>query len=169
MTDERAPIANIDPVTGQLLDVSFEELAAPLHSSAQELLAYWKTCRARGDFVMGRDVPARAIARLTKNFVVFESSRSPGDFRFRLVGSVLQDRFGRDVSGLLISEVYDSATAHSFQLSLDKVIGTQMPVFQVVRVKGVLGDVRWPETILLPMKSPDKCDDWILCGLFYYR
>ena len=150
MTNDPTPIANVDPVTGQRLDVSFEELAAPLHPGAQELLAYWKACRAHGDFVMGRDVPARTLARLTKNFVVLETQPSLGDFRFRLVGSVLRERFGRDVSGLLISEVYDNATTQRFLSSLNKVIRMQRPVFQVVRVRGAVGDVRPAGNCLAP-------------------
>ena len=74
--------------------------------SAKELFAYWSDCRRAGDFVMGSDVPARAITRLTKNLSVTEPVGSGEDFRFRLVGSVLNHRLGRDITGMLVSEVY---------------------------------------------------------------
>jgi hypothetical protein len=166
--DNLPPIANTDPITGQRLFVSFEEHAAPLHPGAQQLLAYWNACQVDGGFVMGRDVPTRSIASLTKNLIVLEPVQDQTDFRFRLVGQALRDRFGRDVAGLLISEVYDEPTTQSFQSALRKVVDTQRPVFQVVHVTGALGDVRKPETVLLPMKAADELTSWILCGLFYH-
>ncbi len=136
--DDRPPIANIYPITGQRLAIAFDELVSPLHPSAQELLAPWKACKTNGDFVMGRDVPAKSIASLTKNLVVLEPVDGAAEFRFRLVGSVLRNRFGREVSGLTISEVYDAPTTQSFQTSLRKVLQTQLPVFQTVHVTAPL-------------------------------
>lgn len=167
MNNKLPPIANVDPITGQRLVVSFVEQPACTHPSAEELLAYWKACKSRGDFVMGRDVPARPIAALMKHLNVVEPTDDGANFRFRLVGSILQQRFAHNVSGLSLSEVYDEDAAKTLEAFLRKAIFTQAPVFLMVKVKGLLGDVFRPQTILLPMKAPDERTSWVLCGLFY--
>jgi hypothetical protein len=166
MTSEALPIANVDPVTGQSLVISLVEQAEPSHPGAQHLLAYWLECKAKGDFVMGRDVPARRIAALTKHLVVFEPATS-SDFRYRLVGSILWERFGRNITGLSVSEVYDAQMAKSLNTLLSKAIELQMPVCLRVNVTGTLGDVFRPEAILLPIKASNGTSHWILMGLFY--
>jgi hypothetical protein len=165
MTAESPPIANVDPVTGQSLVITLVEQPEPSHPGAQELLAYWMSCRAKGDFVIGRDVPARCIAALTKHLVVFEPIA--GDFRYRLVGSILWERFGRNIMGLSVSEVYDAQMAKSLNAFLSKAIDLQLPVCLRVNVTGALGDVFRPEAILLPIKASNGTTHWILKGLFY--
>jgi hypothetical protein len=161
------PIVNTDPVTGQSLEMTVSEMDAPTHERAKEFFAYWNDCVSKGDFVMGRDVPARAITRLTKNLNVLEPLDAGEDFRFRLVGSELNHRIGRDITGMRVSEVYPELVVKGFLASLKKVAaGT--PVFQNVRVVGLLGEVRRPEVVMVPMKSPDLTATWILHGVFYW-
>jgi len=161
-------IVNTDPVTGQSLEMTVREIEAPIHESAKEFFAYWSACSGAGDFVMGRDVPSRAISRLTKHLNVTEPVGSGEDFRFRLVGSELNHRIGRDITGMLISEVYPEPVAKSLLASLNKVLATNTPVFQAVRVSGLTGEVRRPEVVMVPMKSPDLTATWVLHGVFYW-
>jgi hypothetical protein len=167
LNDKKPPVTSTDPITGQSLRLAFEERAAPSHADAQALLDYWNVCRQNGDFVMGRDIPARAVARLTKNLFVLEPIEAGRNFRFRLVGTVLLNRFGRDVTGAAVSEVYDAAATKDLVASLNKVLASAAPVFLDVRVHGVLGEIRYPETVLLPMTSPDGHAAWVLGGVFY--
>jgi len=167
MSAKERSIVNTDPVTGQSLVMTVEEMQEPTHEGAMAIFAYWQECCSRGDFVMGRDVPSRAITRLTKNLNVLEPMDGGQDFRFRLVGSELNHRIGRDISGMCVSEVYPEIVVKGFLSSLKKVAaGT--PVFQNVRVVGALGDVRRPEVVMVPMKSPDRTAIWILHCVFYW-
>jgi hypothetical protein len=165
---EEPRIVNTDPVTGQSLEMTVSEMDAPTHEGAKELFAYWSDCCRTGDFVMGQHVPARAITRLMKNLNVMEPVGSGEDFRFRLVGSELNHRIGRDITGMLVSEVYPEVVVKGFLSSLNKVVTTGVPVFQAVRVTGHLGDVRRPEVVMVPMKSPDRTQTWILHCVFYW-
>lgn len=166
MSAKDSSIVNTDPVTGQTVEMTVSEIEAPTHEGAKELFAYWQS-RA-GDFVMGRDVPSRAITRLTKNLNVLEPIGSGEDFRFRLVGSELNHRIGRDISGMRVSEVYPEAVVKAFIGSLNKVIKDSTPVFQNVRVVGALGEVRRPEVVMVPIKSSDRTATWVLHGVFYW-
>src|SRR5690348_10948974 len=115
-------VTDHDPITGQKTDVVFTEIESPTHEQARELLAYWQERMEKGGFVMGRDIPSRQIAHLMKNLIVREPVEGGRDFRYRLVGTVLMERLGRDVTGLLISDVYAPASARAFIASLKKAI-----------------------------------------------
>lgn len=166
MDQNRPPVVSKDPITGQDIEISFVERSEPGHEGARQLLDYWRACRARGDFVMGSEVPAAAIARFMKNLIVLAPDNT--SFRLRLVGNVLNERLGRDVSDMLVSEIYAEPAARAFEAALNETIVTDAPVFRTVRVRGLLDDVRRPEVILLPMRSPDRAASWVLAGVFYH-
>jgi hypothetical protein len=163
------PVTRTDPITGQELRIDFEGIDALSHADALALLAHWRSCRETGAFVMGRHVPARAIARLTKHLVVLEPAPGLADFTYRLAGAVLLQRLGRDVTGLSISDVFEREPARSLITAARNVIETDAPVFQRIHVRGVLDDVRKPELVLLPMSAPDAKATWVLIGVFYHE
>lgn len=171
MTEERkipaGRVTDHDPITGQKTDVVFTPIESPTHEQARELLAYWQACMAKGGFVMGRDIPSRQIAHLMKHLIVREPVEGGRDFRYRLVGTVLMERLGRDVTGLLISDVYAPASAQSFIAALRRTIETGQPVIQRAEVHGMVDTVRSAEGVLLPMKAPDGVTNWTLNGVFY--
>ena len=160
-------VTDHDPITGQKTDVVFTEIESPTHEQAKELLAYWQERMEKGGFVMGRDIPARQIGHLMKHLVVREPVEGGRDFRNRLVGTVLMERLGGDVTGLRISEVYAAASANALIASLKKAIDTGKPVFQRAEVHGMVDTIRTAEGVLLPMKAPDGVTNWTLNGVFY--
>lgn len=169
VADNRAPITSIEPITGERVNVRFREMDGPSREGSCALIAWWRAItEEKGNFVMGRDVPARPIAKFTKHLQVFEPVDGGENFRYRVVGSVLSERIGRDVTGLLVTEVYaDEAAAHFVRI-LNKVIATGTPAVQEAQVVGRMGVARRAEGVLLPMRSPDLKEIWILTGAFYW-
>ena len=166
MTNNKTPVTRTDPITGDQLSIGFEEIEKPSHADAAALLAYWHDCRRSGGFAMVRNVPSKTIAHLMKNLVVMEPL--PGDFKYRLVGNVLIQRLGRDVTGMLISQVFDEEPAQRLIAGAQKVIDTDAPVFQRLHVRTTFAETRRPELVLLPMTSPDAKERLVLVGVFYH-
>jgi hypothetical protein len=166
MTDNKTPVTRTDPITGDELRIDIEEIEKPSHADAEALLAYWHDCRRSGGFAMVRNVPSKTIAHLMKHLVVLEPL--PGDFKYRLVGNILIQRLGRDVTGMAISEVFDPAPAQSLNAGAQKVLDTDAPVFQRLSVRTSFGETRRPELVLLPMTSPDAKERLVLVGVFYH-
>ncbi len=164
----KPPVTRTDPITGQDLSIEFEEIEKLSHADAAALLAYWQSCRQSGGFLMVRDVPSKAIARLTKHLVVLEPLPNRADFKYRLVGTVLIERLGRDVTGMSISDVFEPKPAQSLIHAARKVLDGDAPVFQRLRVRGLFAEMRRPELVLLPMGSPDATETWVLVGVFYH-
>ena len=168
MTDDKVPLTRTDPVTGQSLTIEFEEIESLSHVDAEALLAHWRHCRKSGSFVMSRDVPSKAIARLMKHLVVLEPSADRVDFKYHLTGMVLTQRLGRDVTGMLVSEVFEPKPARSLIEAARKAIDTDGPVFERIHVRGVLSEVRRPELVLLPVSLLNGPGTWVLVGVFYH-
>ena len=166
MTNSKTPVTRTDPITGDELRIELEDIEKPSHAGADELLAYWHDCRRAGGFAMVRNVPSKAIAHLMKHLVVLEPLS--GDFKYRLVGNILIQRLGRDVTGMLISEVFDAAPAKSLIAGTQKVLDTDAPVFQRLHVRTSFGETRRPELVLLPMSSADAKERLVLVGVFYH-
>jgi hypothetical protein len=166
MVESKSYGVRIDPVTGQKLYLAFEEREAPSHPHARALLDYWNEICRSGDFVMGRDVPARTISKLMKHLTVFEPT--DGDFRLRLVGDLIRQKYGYDATGMLVSEVYDPVAGQQFVSLLSNVVARGRPVVQDVRLRGVLDDIYRADLLLLPVKAPDREATWVLDGTFYW-
>jgi hypothetical protein len=76
------------------------------HPRSLQLIRLWRTFEGSGGMHMGRDIPYRITAIFLPNLVVVEPIGEWTDARIRLAGSLLMERFGRDIHGMLISELY---------------------------------------------------------------
>jgi hypothetical protein len=151
------------------LDHRFEELAEPTLFSIRQIIAYWRTCEAKGGLRMGRDIPARAIAPLLSQIMVYEPFANWEDAHVRYAGFGTAKYFGRDVTGLLYSEM--AAGDRS---------GTLMPLFTDSRRliaenryrvldHRALNDgieVSRQELVTFPIFGPDGTSRWLLGAAF---
>ncbi|MGA7676681.1 MAG: PAS domain-containing protein [Rhizomicrobium sp.] len=144
----------------------YRAVAAPSHPKAQKLLAFWKD-RAKDGVVVGRDVPSRPISDILSNIMIYEPIDGGRDYRVRLAGESIRRRFGRDVSGMLMSELFspDEFREH---------IGTARACIEsgtmaIVDSRLTNGAVEWMhlEVVVLPVTAPDRVGKWVLIGLFY--
>ena len=88
------------------LDEVHTVLPAPGLFGARLLLNDWTQKDAQGGFVVGRDVPSRTLGPVLRNLALYETLDLPADFRVRVAGTAYIRRFGRDVTGLKLSEIY---------------------------------------------------------------
>ncbi|MEI9887959.1 MAG: PAS domain-containing protein [Rhizomicrobium sp.] len=148
---------------------SYRRVDTPQHGDAAILLDYWRSCIAKaGGFVVGRDIPNRAIARLLRNIIVTEPVGGSADFHMRLAGSGIRRRFGEEIGGHLLSSLFSAADfAHHLALS-NEVLRDGRPLIVDSRTRrGAIEELHL-EVVLLPAKSPDGKHDWILVGMFYF-
>lgn len=143
---------------------------APEHPASQELLAYWRTCQANGGMRMGRDVPARAIARLLRNIAISEPVGDWDDAHIRLAGLAYAERFGRDIAGMNLRALYGE-DVHSAQALLDSgryVTATGEPRIMHTRVVAETVELMRYEVVSLPVFSPAGDKIWCLTGAFRF-
>ncbi|HEX4534045.1 MAG TPA: PAS domain-containing protein [Rhizomicrobium sp.] len=148
----------------------YTPITEAVHPSTLQLIAYWRECETRGGMMMGRDVPARAIANLLRDVTVSEPVNDWADARIRLAGFGMAEHFGRDVSGMLMSDVF-AGDPRDMKLMLDGsrwVIAQNQPgmIEHVILDKG--REILRQEMTAVPLRAPDGDARWILVGTFNF-
>ena len=157
----------LDPVNASLREVC-TPLAEPVQYGAKLLFDHWQARRDTSmGFVVGRDVPSRTLAPILRSLALYEPVDSMKDFRFRLAGTAFMRRFGRDVTGMKLSGIYDPETFEAQRLALAEVIETGSPGFSDVKVTRDNRIYLRFESLRLPVLSPDRKETWVMGGLFY--
>ena len=64
---------------------TFLPMDAPRHLHAQLLYDHWS--KRKDSFIIGRDIPSRALAPVLRNVAVLEGNRDHSDFHVRLAGT----------------------------------------------------------------------------------
>ncbi len=157
---------NLDP-TAQNLEEIRTEIPTPTQYGACLLLDQWRTREQRGGFVVGRDVPSRDLASILRNIALYEPIDGEADFRVRLAGSAYMRRFGRDITGLSLSKIYDRQNFEEKRLALIGIISSKAPVIVDVKILRNTRTVMRFEGLGLRVLSPDRRDTWVMGGLFY--
>jgi hypothetical protein len=162
MPHTRRALAAID-----LVD-HYARVDVPRHPDAVRLLDYWRSCMAKGGFVVGRDIPARPIARILRSVILHEPFADGSDTRVRLAGADVRRRFDTDLKGRTMSMMF---TPEDFKVHLKSSFevmtsGVPMVLDSCLR----RGDVEelHIEVLLLPVTARDLKSTWLLAGLFFF-
>ncbi|HWU25795.1 MAG TPA: PAS domain-containing protein [Rhizomicrobium sp.] len=144
-------------------------IGEPTQYGAKLLLEQW---RARTDtslgFVVGRDVPSRALAPILRSLAIYEPLEGMKDFRIRLAGTAFVRRFGRDVTGARLSDLYAPEAWETQCRALASVVESGSPNVGDVKItRDNRVYIRF-ESLSLPVLSPDSKDIWVMSGIFYF-
>ena len=145
-------------------------IAEPQHPSSKVLIAHWRAYEAKGGMRMGRDIPSRGIAKLLSCISICEPLGDWVDGRIRVAGSILTLRFGRDIHGLLISELYkdDPAGGQMLLGNARRAQETRQPGLLSTRVCADEHEVMRFEVVALPIFATDGITQWSLVGTFRF-
>ncbi|HEX5379748.1 MAG TPA: PAS domain-containing protein [Phenylobacterium sp.] len=108
-------------------------MAAQIGASAaaarahEELYAYWAGLR-HGPKLPGRcDIRPEDFKRLLPTVSLIDVRRDPLDFRLRLAGTGLYGVYGREITGRMLGDVYNTAASEYWRKELDKVVDDRRP------------------------------------------
>lgn len=147
-----------------------ESAHAAEHPCSLELLAYWRQCEDRGGMRMGRDLPSRAVAKLLPNIAVTEPIDGWADGHIRLAGLVYLERFGRDITGMNIRQLYagDSAGADAILAGARHCAEHHCPTVLHTQVLAESTELMRFEVLALPIFAPGNNSVWNLAGTFRF-
>jgi hypothetical protein len=143
-------------------------IAEPVHFGARLLFDVWRKQRAADGFVVGRDVPSRALASVLRNLVLYEPLDGGRDFGVRLAGSALIRRFGCDITGLKLSELFNPESFANYRAAMMDVVTKDAPIDLDVTLTAKGRTQLHFEVLGLPVLAADRSTVWVLGGLFYY-
>jgi hypothetical protein len=140
---------------------------APAHADSRRLLDFWHTHECSP--VMGRDLPARTIARLLPNVVVFDYRAMRNEFRVRLAGLGLVRRFGHDISHHFLSEIVQGEDLERLHETLMAARDVKVPQIRDVRIRGARRPLLHYEMVCLRILAADRETPLVLGGFFYFN
>jgi len=146
----------------------FALVAEPVHPGARQLLDYWRERVADGGFVVGRDIPARRVVKLLPNVTVYEPLADGSDLRVRLAGGAIRRRFGKEIKGRYMSELFSPEDFKRHHEDSREVLRSGAPAFVDSRLLRENNLEMHLEVVILPVTAPDKISPWLLIGLFYF-
>ena len=119
--------------------------------------------------VVGRDIPSRPIAGILRNLMLCEPIAEFSDFRIRHAGTAYIAHYGHDVTGKLMSDLFDpdifkhncTCAAAVIRSGQPEVLDANLSQFGISR--------RHYEVVQLPVWGPDKAAKWMLCGNFCFE
>ena len=83
----------------------------------QQLLAYWQDKRTGGPAAPMREIDPAEMRFILGYLMILEALEDGADFRYRLYGSLIAERFGRDVTGQTIRTFGDGEYIVNFFLA----------------------------------------------------
>lgn len=108
-------------------------MSAQLSASAtaarahQEMFAYWASLRRGANLPARVDLHPSSMKRLLPTVSLIDVVDQPRDYRLRLAGTGLYGVYGREITGRLIGDVYNTAASDYWRKELDKVVEERRP------------------------------------------
>lgn len=155
-----------DPLTPNQSE-TVSPIPSPKHSGARQLFGYWRDLQESGGLVVSRDLPSRHLSGILRNLAIFEPIDRSRDFRTRLAGTAFLRRFGRDITGLKLSEIFRESRFETHRDSMAEISRTRVPQSLEAKVQRGNRTLFEFEVLRLPVFAPDCCHIWILSGLFF--
>jgi len=108
-------------------------MSAQLSASAtaarahQEMFAYWASLRRGASLPARGDLHPSNMKRLLPTVSLIDVVKEPRDYRLRLAGTGLYGVYGREITGRMIGDVYNTAAFDYWRKELDKVVDERRP------------------------------------------
>lgn len=137
-------------------DPIYHPCQEPKQPDARLLLSRWREHTAKRDIIIGKDIPSRAFARHLSHLMIVEPINGEADGSVRLAGTALRLRYGTEVSGKRLSEIYSPAILPQYLSYLRDVRNTGEPL---ILEATFLRDEALPvafDKIILRASAPDR-------------
>jgi hypothetical protein len=161
-------ISNRDAADGAgaaMLEI--EESLTSKHPDLHRLLAYYQE-RRRADGLLPRAaIVPRDLVELLPSLCIAEPA-GDGDWRFRLIGTGLVDRFGREFTGRTVRAIYEQKSARTVVSIYDRVAQGRHAIMCRGRFLGLSIDYLHCESVQVPLLGADGRTVMIFGGVFFF-
>jgi len=144
-----------------------EIIASPTLKSTKELVTYREGKRPPGGLPRRDDIVAYEIPHLLSNLMIAEPIDGGADWIYRLVGTAIVARSGRDTTGMRMRQIFPPEVADVYIGDYRRGVENRAPWF--ARGYFVLPGTEHVqfESVGLPILGRDGATVWLLLGVFY--
>jgi hypothetical protein len=165
--DKRAPARPMPAKKARYLRV--KPVPSPSLEPTKQLLAYWRSKCPPGGLPRREDIVPEEIPRLLPNLLIAEPVDGGEDWVYRLIGTAIVERHGKDFTGMRVSESFPPDVADAYIADYQHGAASREPW-------AVHGNFVFPgiehirfEALGLPILGRDGVSVWLLIGLFYFN
>lgn len=117
---------------------------------------------------MGRDVPARRLTKVISGIAITEPIGDWNDGLIRHAGMVYTTRFGRDITGMAIRDIYrdDPEGGEALLEGAKLCIAERCTLTLRTRVLDRSNELMRFEVLVLPIWAPDGETMWAMAGTY---
>jgi hypothetical protein len=144
-------------------------LAAPTHRAAKALLTYWQSKAPVEGVPRRQDIEPAEIVPLLPNLMIIEPVAEGSDWKYRLVGTAVAQRYGFDWTGQRLTELLDAATAPSVIQFYNDLAAARTAAFVTGRAQAEGREHIVYECAALPILGSDGASVWVLLGVFFHN
>ncbi len=134
--------------------MSVDQVLEKLHSPVtREALAYWQRIRGARLMPARRDLDPAQITGILPHVMLIQVLRDPIDFRYRLMGTYLDDRLAQRYTGRRAREFEDKGPGSALWERLCEVVESRSPVACTLPYTGPDTRLRSAEEVMLPLSE----------------
>lgn len=148
---------------------SLSTLPGPSHWIPTEALAYWEQIRGQKDVPSRADLDPADIPRLLPHLVLLDVFHEPRDFRYRLVGTTIEEFLEKYYTGVRMSELPHQRPPSQIWTSCCTVVGSRKPLFSAVPYVGPKKEFVRSEDVILPLAPPGEQVNMLLVAVGFVR
>jgi hypothetical protein len=126
------------------------------------LLAHWNGLRGSRPFPRRSEFDPASVPRLLPHIFIMERKPGSETFHYRLIGTFIEARVGRNLAGLTLAQFRDGAAHDHIHAVFATCLDERVPVFGQSRLQGESSDIMQFYRLALPMSSDGELPDQIL-------
>ncbi len=151
-----------DPTAARLSPRQLTSAAELRSPKLVEALAYWDSKRVAGTLPSRGTIDPLEMKSLLDRVMLVDVEEAPRRYRYRLVGTLVTMRTGRDVTGRYWDEIYTEEQYGVLTASLDRAVETRAPCRSTGTANYVGKTFVAVEALDLPLSSDGEAVDMIL-------
>jgi len=138
-----------------------------VHPGLRALYDYWDERRSGRNMPGRQDLDPLDVPALLPNLMLIDVAVAPFRMAYRVVGTALVERMGRDTTGMSVEEAYVGSDWEKILKDYLYVIEKRQPCLRQNRSTDAKGRHLISQRLLLPLSSAGKVVDMILAGTFW--
>jgi hypothetical protein len=155
-----------DPGAGAAV-LEIEESLTSKHPDLHRLLGYYQERRRADGLLLRGELEPRDLAEILPSLCIAEPTAG-GDWRFRLIGTGLVDKFGREFTGKTVRAIYDQKSAVRVIDIYDRVARGRHAIMCRGRFLGLSIEHVRAESVQVPLLGADGRTIMIFGGVFFF-
>ena len=135
----------------------------------QQALAYWNEKRGRRSMPARADLDPMEMIPILPHVILIDVLRDPLDFRYRLIGTLVEDHMSAPYTGRRFSEFEGQREGSRIWTCSERVISEKQPVRSDIPYIGPMREFTTIEDIMMPLSSDGEAVDVIFIVVEYVR